>query len=261
MASKKITKAAVAVDPVDVVPKPKIQRAAGGQKAGVAPELTTTHQVPAESDWRTWVEAGQELKTISRMFDAPAADKAYGDRIQARSERRVEGLGLSVGSDRRMADYDVADFQQISEESGLRRFAAVTIADNMDKYPDYKTFVSQLDAQHPGLLKSIDDFNKVNNAMVAAKETRKSADLHSMTVGNTAHGVSVNAVDGGFEVSFPFDRQLAAMIDRVQLIGGRQDQPLHWLGKRARAHRRPIVIAETHATRHQIIGSVQIILV
>lgn len=220
MVSKKSSKATASVAPVDGGTQPQTRRVAQVTKAGAALGLTTTDQALSESKSTAWTEAAQAAKTIGKMFGTPSADADILARIQARSEHHPNAsvLGsarLVAAYEQHMAKFDLADLQQITEASGLQRFAAVTIADNMDKYPDYKAGVSRLDAQHPGLLNSIADFNKVNNAMIAAKETRKSAEFQSMIVGSTANGVLVNAVDGGYEVSFPFDRQLATMIDRV----------------------------------------------
>ena len=231
MADMKVAEAVEAVDPVDPVDpvdfvvKPKKRKINAVVKEVVAPELTTEHLTPAKSEEMTWTDAARAAKTTGHIFDSPAADSAILKRIDARSEQRAFGLGLN-GSDLLMAEFDVSEFLRISKESGFSRFAAVTIAANMQEYPDYKIRIFELDTQYPSLIKSIVEFNNINSVMVAAKETRKTAEMQPIKVGSSldgeqseflgsADGVSVNTVDGGFAVSFPFDRQLSGMMDRV----------------------------------------------
>jgi hypothetical protein len=143
----------------------------------VAPELQRDIEMAVPASWTAQLKAAKE---IGQMFAAPIADTEALKAIEIRAEQRAGGLSI-VGSDKQMAEADVADFQNISEESGLQRFAAVQITDNINDYPDYKTSFENAASQYPGLSEKVAEFYVLDNAMAAAKEERKAAESQSMT--------------------------------------------------------------------------------
>lgn len=145
----------------------------------------------------------------------PIADTEALKAIEIRAEQRAGGLSI-VGSDKQMAESDVADFQNISAESGLQRFAAVQITDNINDYPDYKTSFENAASQHPGLSEKVAEFYVLDNAMSAAKEGRKAAEMQSMTQDAQSVSKTPGAPVAESESQLDIDK---AMLRAIELRG------------------------------------------
>lgn len=77
---------------------------------------------------------------------------------------------------------DVSDFQKISNPD-YQRFAAVQISENIQAHPEYRIYFESQAIYHPDLAGRVGELNVLNNAMSAAKDARKAAEMQSMMQG------------------------------------------------------------------------------
>lgn len=107
-------------------------------------------------------------------------DKACLRAIELRGEEITIKLPVDSGFHMQEAASDVSDFQKISDESYLQRFAAAQMDNNIELSPVYKVGFNDATAQHPGLIEKIDALNAENRAIEVDKEDRKATDMRAM---------------------------------------------------------------------------------
>ncbi|MCH8622928.1 hypothetical protein [Undibacterium sp. TS12] len=110
---------------------------------------------------------------MSSFNEESKFEEAIAERASARRFGTDQQKSMS---DKDMATADAADFSKLKNDD-LKRFASSEIASNMRDFPGYK---KELDSAAPGLSDEATRYDKKNEAMIWAKESRKQHDAQIM---------------------------------------------------------------------------------
>lgn len=137
-----------------------------------------------DGDWKR--EDGKTLAEVQADIDKESLKN-----IEARAELRVAaGQGVDAETDKQMARADAHAFRRIHDQH-QREDAAIQMAENARKHPEYKSGLDTAIPGYPGTAERVYALDAANTDKVMAKHDRKALEYASMV----AEAESKNSVE------------------------------------------------------------------